>query len=73
MNCPKCGAGLYVVHSLSDENGVYRRRKCKECGEAVFTTELSTDASKTMYLDVYSEIRDYYDTLHKKEIENGRK
>lgn len=40
MICPKCGGALAVVDSISDDNSVYRRRKCVECGNRFYTREV---------------------------------
>ena len=45
MRCPKCNGKLSVkdiVHNKND-NEVYRKRICKECGETIFTTEFEVD------------------------------
>lgn len=44
MTCPVCGGKVTVVNSVSDEEGVYRRRKCldPECGHAFYTTEIES-------------------------------
>ena len=40
MICPKCGGALTVVDSISDDNSVYRRRRCVECGNRFYTREV---------------------------------
>ena len=42
MNCPVCGGSTGVKGSRRDCEGVYRYRKCKECGHTFFTTELES-------------------------------
>ena len=39
MNCPKCNSQTTVTNSATRDGVVYRRRKCAECGEIVFTQE----------------------------------
>lgn len=75
MDCPNCGAGLYVVHSLASKDAIYRRRKCKECGESVYTQEESIHGSKDLYLALYSKKRiEYKKEQQKREVnKNGKK
>ena len=46
MTCPVCGGKTRVMDSRSDCEGVYRRRKCKECGYALYTSEIETDGEE---------------------------
>lgn len=46
MICPKCGGVLAVVDSVTDDNSVYRRRKCVECGNRFYTTETADSGFK---------------------------
>lgn len=39
MNCPKCNSPTSVTNSATRDGIVYRRRKCTECGEIMFTQE----------------------------------
>lgn len=39
MNCPSCGGKLGVVDMKQDTQSVYRRRKCPECGQLIYTLE----------------------------------
>lgn len=41
MNCPKCGSqNIRVTDSIPDDDKyVFRRRRCKECGELFRTAE----------------------------------
>ena len=39
MICPSCYSKLEVVDTVRDSDKVYRRRKCKVCGELVYTLE----------------------------------
>lgn len=45
MNCPVCGGSTKVFGSVSDCEGVYRYRKCKECAHTFFTSELESDGA----------------------------
>ena len=45
MTCPICGGDTLVTHSVSDCEGVYRKRTCKECGHIFNTSELESDGS----------------------------
>ena len=38
MKCP-CGGELRVNDTVTNGLRTYRRRKCKECGRIIFTTE----------------------------------
>jgi transcriptional regulator NrdR family protein len=41
MTCPKCNGKIKVIDSAhnTDDNEMYRRRKCLECGHTFYTTE----------------------------------
>lgn len=39
MICPSCNGKLGVVDTVRDDQEVYRRRKCPECGQLVYTLE----------------------------------
>lgn len=39
MICPVCEGKLEVVDVVRDIDDIYRRRKCKSCGQLVYTTE----------------------------------
>ena len=43
--CSKCGGTMYVNHTVLDDanNELYRRRVCRDCGNAVFTIEYELD------------------------------
>lgn len=43
MTCPVCGGDTTVIGSRADCEGVYRRRKCRECDYKFHTTELESD------------------------------
>lgn len=39
MLCPACNGKLEVVETVKDLDFVYRRRRCKSCGQLIYTTE----------------------------------
>lgn len=39
MICPSCGGKFKVIDTRSDQEIVYRRRECKDCGERYTTYE----------------------------------
>lgn len=39
MICPSCNGKLEVVDVVRDVDDIYRRRKCKSCGQLIYTTE----------------------------------
>jgi len=43
MICLKCGSKLGVADTRSDNNGVYRRRKCPKCLRVYYTSEFISD------------------------------
>ena len=43
MICPKCGGKTYVVETRTNDESVYRRRKCKDCKHLIFTAERECD------------------------------
>lgn len=60
MTCPICGADSRVIDSRADCEGVYRRRKCKECNHIFNTSEYESDSS------AYNRLM--YDIKHNKNI-----
>ena len=46
MLCEKCGNCAKVVESGRDLKGVYRKRKCFECGYVFYTHEKADSKSK---------------------------
>lgn len=49
MKCPNCNSEdtVKVVDSLStDENEIYRKRKCTKCGHKFFTCEFEVEVNK---------------------------
>lgn len=39
MFCVSCGGRLEVIEVLRDDDDIYRRRKCKNCGKLSFSHE----------------------------------
>lgn len=41
MNCPKCAGKILVIDNVKnpDENEIYRKKCCRECGLIFFTVE----------------------------------
>lgn len=39
MICPECNGKLEVVETVRDSDYVYRRKRCKSCGQLIYTTE----------------------------------
>lgn len=46
MTCPVCGEFTTVINSRADCEGVYRRRRCKACKYAFYTTERESDGAE---------------------------
>ena len=44
MNCPECNGKSSVIYTISDEEAVYRKRRCKKCKRMWYTSEI--DSSK---------------------------
>lgn len=51
MLCPVCGGSSRVTNSRSDCDGVYRRRRCKECDHLFYTTETDSDGSDLLRIE----------------------
>lgn len=55
MTCPKCGGGARVVDTFPTENNeVYRRRRCDDCWNAFYTIEFEVEDTK----ELEKELRD---------------
>lgn len=39
MLCPECNGKLEVVETVKNLDYIYRRRRCKSCGQLIYTTE----------------------------------
>lgn len=50
MKCPLCKGDVKVVYTLSDAEGVYRKRRCLKCGHIFYTSEIEDSA------DVYKNL-----------------
>jgi transcriptional repressor NrdR len=46
MTCPICGGDTKVIDSRSQEDSVWRRRKCVDCKERFSTTEIDLEIYK---------------------------
>jgi transcription elongation factor Elf1 len=40
MLCIRCGEDTEVAETISKETEIFRRRKCKKCGQVMYTEEL---------------------------------
>ena len=49
MNCPVCGKETGVVNVAKEKDATYRKRMCKGCGYAFYTTESEQDHSKAEF------------------------
>lgn len=49
MNCTKCGGITCVINTARDADGVYRQRKCLECGHVMYSEEKEADISKKIW------------------------
>lgn len=44
MTCPECGScQIGVLYNRSQEDSIYRRRKCFDCGQRFNTIEIDVD------------------------------
>jgi transcriptional regulator NrdR family protein len=44
MNCPKCSGAVMVRDTTyTEENEIYRRKKCRECGHVFYTMEFEVE------------------------------
>lgn len=44
MKCPQCKGDVKVEYTLSDTEGVYRKRRCLKCGHTFYTSEVEDSA-----------------------------
>lgn len=44
----ECGGKFSVMDSYTEDQVVYRRRKCSQCGELMYTTETEGQTNKVM-------------------------
>jgi len=59
MKCSKCGGMSSVyLHRHMDSGSVYRRRRCKECGEKWTTIELPVEYVKGVVADLARIVND---------------
>lgn len=64
MECPECGKNTKVLESRKYAGGVYRRRKCIECGFMFWTEEIEMEDN----LKVVKHMRDFIKTKYQKTI-----
>lgn len=50
MKCPQCDAKMRVVDCAEYGKGVYRRRKCPECKNMIYTEEVKIKYSDGKYM-----------------------
>lgn len=55
MTCPVCGEPTVVLDSRRDEESVYRKRKCIECGYIIYTYEVECETN-----DDFKRVRKQY-------------
>lgn len=50
MNCPKCGGEVKVLDNINntEDNEIYRKRKCKKCGNVFYTVEFEADEDESL-------------------------
>ena len=50
MNCPKCGGKVSVLENFNntEDNEIYRKRKCKKCGNVFYTVEFEADEDESL-------------------------
>ena len=55
MKCPKCGGKFSPVKNttVTEENEVYRRRRCKSCGHTFYTIEFQVEENELFMNDWY--------------------
>lgn len=55
MKCPKCGGKFSPVKNttVTEENEVYRRRRCKSCGHTFYTIEFKVEENELFMNDWY--------------------
>jgi len=57
MTCPLCNKNTVVTYTVKDTDAIYRKRVCKSCKYAFYTTELEHETSHDDFLELYNEIR----------------
>ena len=66
MVCPKCGGKTTVIDGTTTDTKVFRRRKCKVCGELMYTTEINTGKTNEFSFE-YCQKKYFYQEQAKKE------
>lgn len=72
MKCPKCDGKLKTIDTVhTDENEIYRKRKCSDCGHIIYTAEYIVFPNQE-FLDEYHEAyRRRSKSAKKKETSKG--
>ena len=72
MRCPHCNSDdIRVTDTLpGGSNALYRRRKCKTCGEGFKTVEITDDGSEAFAAKFSRAKRDKYINYYYKEKKN---
>lgn len=53
MLCPFCGSMRHsVTDSVRDKTGIYRRRKCFDCGKDFHSVEVANPEAKTAIYNI---------------------
>lgn len=70
MSCPKCGGDAKVIDTVNnfEDDEVYRKRKCDDCGHIIYSVEIEVQMSK-QFLDRWNE--HHRQTSHKKHSKKG--
>lgn len=50
MTCPDCNSRLYITDNVldTDNNELYRKRVCKQCGKELYTIEFQIDIDENL-------------------------
>lgn len=61
MKCPKCnGESVYVMDTLpSDNNTIYRRRRCSDCNFRFNSIEITEEAYVNGHIELINSMTDY--------------
>lgn len=58
MRCPKCSGRVKVVDTTnSEENEIYRKRKCLDCGHVFYTTEFEVEQTNAFLHEYHKSFR----------------
>lgn len=50
MICRECGSKMKVMDSFCQDNVIYRRHKCPDCGHKMFTMEEEASSNKVKFM-----------------------